>query len=299
VELTPLRYFRAIAEAGHMTRAAEALGVTQPALSAVVRKLEDEVGAALLHRTGKGVALTDAGRVFLARAEESLRAADEAIAQVRELVGLEQGSIRLGGGATAITYLLPSVISHFLHKHPGLRFYVREAGSRTVGEAVFAGELDLGVVTLPVDLPGSRELLVTPWIEDELRLITPPGHRLAGRRTFRWKELEGEPMVGLEGGSAVRNVIDRAAASHGVALDIVMELRSIESIKQMGDAGVGVGIISRAALQSTGGRGGQSQGLSCKDGPITRTLALIRRNDRMPSPAAAALEAAMLDRRKT
>ena len=258
MELTPLRYFRAIADAGHMTRAAEALGVTQPALSAAVRKLEEEVGVALLHRTGKGVALTDAGQVFLARADDALRAADDAVAQVRELVGLEHGSIRVGGGATAIKYLLPQVVSIFLQQHSGLRFYVREAGSRTVAEAVLGGELDLGVVTLPIELPGSGELLVTPWIEDELRLIAPPGHRLHDRKTFRWRDLEGEPMVAFEAGSAVRNVIDRAAAAHGATLDVVMELRSIESIKQMVDAGVGVGIISKAALEPARGRRGAS-----------------------------------------
>ena len=111
MELTPLRYFKAIAEARHMTRAAETLGVTQPALSVMLRKLEAEVGTELLHRTGRGVELTDAGRAFLFHAEESLRAADQGVASVRQLLGLESGSIRIGGGATATTYLLPPVVS--------------------------------------------------------------------------------------------------------------------------------------------------------------------------------------------
>jgi DNA-binding transcriptional LysR family regulator len=284
VELTPLRYFKAIAEAGHMTRAAEALGVSQPALSAMLKKLEAEAGADLLHRTGRGVALTEAGRIFLTKAEEALRAADEAVAQVRELVGLERGSIRLGGGATALTYLLPPVVSRFRVAHPHLRFFVREAGSRTVAEAVLSGELDLGLVTLPVEAPGRDDLLVIPWMEDELRLITPPGHAMGGRKSFRWKDLAGEPMVGFEAGSAVRAVIDRAAGEHGVALSVVMELRSIESIKHMVAAGIGVGLVSRYALPE------QRAGATCRDGAIQRTLAIIRRRDRMPSPAAAALE---------
>jgi DNA-binding transcriptional LysR family regulator len=284
VELTPLRYFKAIAEAGHMTRAAEALGVSQPALSAMLKKLETEAGADLLHRTGRGVALTEAGRVFLAKAEEALRAADEAVAQVRELVGLERGSIRLGGGATALTYLLPPVVSRFRRAHPNLRFFVREAGSRTVAEAVLSGELDLGLVTLPVDVPGRDDLLVIPWMDDELTLITPPGHRLSGRKSFRWKDLAGEPMIGFEAGSAVREVIDRAAADYGVTLSVVMELRSIESIKHMVAAGIGAGLVSQYALT------GRQRGLTCRDGAVRRTLALIRRRDRIPSPAAAALE---------
>ncbi|MFG0275765.1 MAG: LysR family transcriptional regulator [Phycisphaerales bacterium] len=284
MELTPLRYFKAIAEAGHMTRAAEALGVSQPALSAMLKKLEAEAGADLLHRTGRGVALTEAGRIFLAKAEEAIRAADEAVAQVRELVGLERGSIRLGGGATALTYLLPPVVSRFRVAHPNLRFFVREAGSRAVAEAVLSGELDLGLVTLPVDVPGRDDLLVLPWVEDELRLITPPGHAMGARKSFRWKDLAGEPMVGFEAGSAVRAVIDKAASEHGVALSVVMELRSIESIKHMVAAGIGVGLVSRHALP------GQRAGATCRDGAIRRTLAIIRRRDRMPSPGAAAFE---------
>src|SRR3954468_16522852 len=132
-----------------MTRASRVLGVTQPALSAMLRKLEAEVGAELLHRTGRGVELTEAGRVFLVHAEDTVRRAEGAVRAVREVVGLERGSIRVGGGATATTYLLPRVVSAVRTAHPGLRFYVREAGSSAVAAAVLAGERDLGIVTMP------------------------------------------------------------------------------------------------------------------------------------------------------
>src|SRR5216684_2841543 len=133
-----------------MTRAARELGVSQPALSAMLKKLEAEVGAELLHRTGRGVELTDAGRVFLQHAEDTLRRAEAAVESVRQLVGLERGSIRVGAGATATSYLLPPVVSAVRKKHPGLRFYVREAGSNAVAAAILSGELDLGIVTLPI-----------------------------------------------------------------------------------------------------------------------------------------------------
>src|SRR5690606_7620638 len=162
-----------------MTRAARALGVSQPALSAVVRKLEAEVGAALLHRTGRGVELTEAGRVFLQHAEDTLRRADAAVEAVRQLVGLERGAIRAGGGATATAYLLPPVVSAVRRTHPGLRFYVREAGSTAVAAAVLSGELDLGIVTLPIRIADEGRLTIAPLVDDELRLIVPPGHRLS------------------------------------------------------------------------------------------------------------------------
>ncbi|MBL8746745.1 MAG: LysR family transcriptional regulator [Phycisphaerae bacterium] len=287
MELTPLRYFAAIASAGHMSRAAEGLGVTQPALSAMLKKLEEEVGAPLLDRTGRGVALTDAGRVFLRHAEAAIRQAESARVAVRELMGLERGSIRLGGGATAITYLVPRTVSKFRREHPGVHFYVREAGSGAVAQSVLAGELDLGIVTLPLKGTGTAELLVTEWVEDELRLIVPPRSKLSARRSFKWSDLVGESVVGFEAGSAVREVIDRAASGAGVSLSVVMELRSIESIKQMVSAGIGVGFVSRFALR-------EGEGLACREGRLSRRLALVRRRDRVPGAAVAAFERVLL-----
>ncbi|HYE63626.1 MAG TPA: LysR substrate-binding domain-containing protein [Phycisphaerales bacterium] len=286
MELTPLRYFIAIATAGHMTRAARALGVTQPALSAALRKLEAEVGAELLHRTGRGVELTEAGRVFLAAAEDTVRRAEGAVRAVREVVGLERGSIRVGGGATATTYLLPRVVSAVRAAHPGLRFYVREAGSRAVATAVLAGELDLGIVTLPLEQAVARELVVVPLVEDELRLIVPAKHALAGKRQFKWQDLAGEGVVAFEAGTAVREMIDRASAAAGVSLNVVMELRSIESIKQMVAAGIGVGFVSRFGLR-------EGEGLTCRDERLARRLAIVRRADRAASAAVAAFERAV------
>lgn len=289
MELTPLRYFLAIAQAKHMTRAARALGVSQPALSASVRKLEEAAGTPLLDRTGRGVELTAAGAVFLPRAEEAVRAAEAGLRAVRELAGLEHGSIRVGGGATAAAFLLPPVVSALRRAYPGLRFYVREGGSSSIADAVLAGELDLGIVTLPLRAPQSAGLLTIPLVADELRLITPPGFAReanASGRSFRWKDLKDQSVVAFEAGSAVREVIDEAATAAGVRLNVVMELRSIEGIRRMVAAGVGVGFVSRFALRA-------SEGLRCAQGRLSRELAIVRRRDKMPSPAVAEFERAL------
>lgn len=331
MELTTLRHFKMVAQHGHMTKAARALGLTQPALSAMLKKLETEVGAELMHRTGRGVQLTEAGRVFLVHAEDAIRRAELGVQAVRELVGLQRGSIRVGGGATATSYLLPPVVSAVRAAHAGLRFYVREAGSNAVAAAVLSGELDLGIVTLPIGHPEAAELLKIPLVDDELRLILPPmeasaserpggrggagdrgarrtlsvsgestaaawaGLRLRSRggtgggRGFRWKDLDGVPIVAFEAGTAVRALVDDASTRSKVTLDVVMELRSIESIKQMVAAGIGVGFVSRFALA-------EGEGLECSDGPIGRELAIVRLNDRVPSPAVAAFERELLKR---
>jgi len=236
--------------------------------------------------------------VFGGHAGSALQGVENGRRAVRALAGLETGTIRVGGGATAMGYLLPPAVRAVLSEHPGLRFYVREAGSDAIAGAILTGELDLGIVTLPVTHPGSGDLMSVREVTDELRLIVPSGHALEGRRSFRWADLAGEPVIGFEAGSAVRAVIDKAAADHGVTLDVVVEVRSIQSIEQMVRAGIGVGFVSRFALPARPPHSDSGSptraGLSCRDGKVTRRLAVVRRRDRTPSPAAAAFERVLL-----
>jgi DNA-binding transcriptional LysR family regulator len=287
VDLTTMRYLMEIAREGHMTRAAERLGVSQPTLSAAVRRAEEELGSALFDRTGRGVRATAAGEAYLEHAEQAVRKADEAADAVRSLRGLRSGRIAIGGGATVVSALLPGVVGRFLSSHPEVRFYVREAGS-AVAAAVLSGELDLGVVTRPTRVVGEAELMDVAEVRDELRLIVPPGHGLAGRPSFSWRDLAGEAVVGFEAGSAVRRLLDSAAGAEGVQLRVVMELRSIDAIRRMVAAGIGVGFVSALALE----RGG---GIACADGALGRELVVVRRRDRTPSDAAGAFERMMIE----
>jgi DNA-binding transcriptional LysR family regulator len=283
MELTPLRSFVAVAREGHVTRAARSLGLTQPAVSGQLARLEEELGTALFHRTPKGMELTSAGSAFLEHVERALADVDAGVAAVEALQGVQQGSLALGGGATATTYLLPPLLSSFHERFPNVRLYVREAGSRAVIDAVAAGELDLGVITVPEE-PLPARLVHTPWIDDELALIVPDGHELSGRERFRWSELAGQPLVLFEAGSAVRRRIDRALERAGVVPQIVMELRSLESIQQMVAQGIGAAFVSRFALRDP------TEGLVPTQyaTELRRQLAVVRRRDRRPSPAARA-----------
>jgi DNA-binding transcriptional LysR family regulator len=289
MDLRSMQQMVSIAQHGHMTRAAEELGVTQPALSAALRKLEDELGTELFHRTGHGVEATEAGKVFVEHAKITIRASEQTSEAVRSLVGLETGSIRVGAGATATGYLLPGAIQAVRSKHPGLRFSIREAGSSAVAQGVLSGELDLGVVTLPIEHPRADELMIVKEILDELMLIVPEGHPLYGRKTFRWEQLAGEAVIAFEAGSAVRKIIDQSAASHGVSLEVVMELRSIEAIVQMVRANIGVGFVSKYGLPG-------GVGLRCKEDGLKRELGVVRARDRIQSHAAGIFERALFER---
>ncbi len=288
MELTPLKSFLVLAREGRVTRAAARLHLTQPAVSAQLARLEEELGQRLFHRTPKGMVLTEAGRVLRRFAEDALGRLEDGRRAVAELGRLERGRLSVGGGATATTYLLPGLLARFHAQHPGLQLFVREQGSRGVQEAVRSGELDLGLVTVPAlvsrgaDGAALQGLAVEPWVQDELRLVVPSSHPLHGRDSFRWRDLHGAPLVLFEAGTAVRDLIDAHLQRSGVRVHIVMELRSIASIQQMVGQGIGAGFVSRHALPTPGA------GLRCADGPLARELAIIYRSDRALEPAAAA-----------
>lgn len=275
-----LKAFLAIAREGHLTRASRALHLTQPAVTARLQRLEEELGVALFHRTAKGMELTEAGGLFRRYVEEAATWLEDGRRAVAGLADLQSGALAIGAGATAATYLLPPLLRSYHQDHPGIRLHVREQGSAAVADGVRSGDLDLGIVTLPVADP--RGLALSRWRADELLLIAPPGHALHGRERFSWRELAGVPLVLFEAGTAVRRLIDDALAEHAVEAQVAMELRSIESIKQLVAQGIGAAFVSRYALpEGLGAR--PDRGL-----PPRRDLGLCLRADREPSAAAAA-----------
>ena len=275
MDTSHLRNFLIIAQVGSLTRAAGRAHLTQPALSGQLKRLEDELGTALFHRLGRGLRLTPAGEILRDHAVRALAALDAASESLEELGSLRGGTLAIGGGATATAYLLPDILRRFHAAHPGVRFAVREAPSRTIAEAVASGELDAGVVTLPVS---DARLAITPWLVDELVLLVPPAHPLRKRRTFQWADLDHQPLIAFEPRSAVRELLDRALAEHGVFPAVVMEVRSIATITAMVEAGIGLGFVSRYA-DSAG------IGLRPADRSLGRQLALIEPRDRIPSAA--------------
>lgn len=283
MELAQLETFLLLSELGNMTETAKRRFLTQPAISTQIAKLEEELQSLLFNRTRQGMILTEAGEVFLDYARESIQRLEAGRFALSALKGLKHGSLSIGGGATATTYLLPPKLAKFHEKFPNIRFYVREQASREIVEAVLAGELELGIVTLPLKIPRSdqQKIALRPWISDELKLIVPKSHKLSRRKSFRWKDLEDAKLVLFEAGSSVREHIDQRLHESGVEIEIVMELRSIASIVQMVNQGIGAGFVSKFALA-------KGEGLKCSDGKIERELAIAYRSDRDLSPSAKA-----------
>ena len=274
--LDELRCFLLIVENKGFTAASRPAHLSQPALSAAVRRLEEAFGARLLHRGRRGAEPTAAGRALVPRARAALAAVEDGRRAVAEVEGLGAGEVRIGGGATACTYFLPAPLAAFRRRYPGVRFQVREAYPDAIRAAVEAGEIDLGVVS-----GTGREV----WCRDELILVGAPGTPVqpvtAGTRA---------PFIAFPAGSATRAILEQ----HFPKADVVMELSSIAGVKGNVRAGIGIALVSRAAVDSDLASG-RLVALPSPETPIPRRLSLVHRGvDRLP-PAAAALRRMLLD----
>lgn len=278
-----MRSLLAVAEDGSITEAADRIGLSQPALSRRLQQLEEHFGAPLFVRSRKGVELTEVGRLVHTEATVLVSRYNGLKDRVRAHLNLEAGIVRIGGGATAVSFVLPDAIAAFQVSHPDIRFQLKEAGSREIALNVASGQLELGVVTLPVE---DRELQVSPLMTDRVVLVARRDHPLTQRGSIEQlaQELGGQAYVGFEAGSAIRQIIDAALRSAGVQMNVVMELRSIPAILRMVATTGYLAFVSRASLA------GQNDileipvnGLS-----IERDLGVVSRTDIPLSPAAAA-----------
>ncbi|MGB5762276.1 MAG: LysR family transcriptional regulator [Sedimenticolaceae bacterium] len=281
MDLILLRSFLAVAESGAITAAAERIGITQPALSRRIQQLEDQLGAELLVRGRKGAVLTGMGRLVQSEAQGIVARYDQMLETVSSQQRLEGGTVRIGGGATAVSFILPEAIAAFQAAHPQVRFHMREAGSSEIADDVVAGHLELGVVTLPVR---DRELAVTPLTNDSIVLVARQDHPLAQRRRVRIIDLADQAFVAFEAGSALRQIIDSKLRDAGVEVNVVMELRSIPAILRMVSTTGNLAFVSRLGMeQQADVVAVPVQGLR-----IERRLAVIARRGITLSPAAGA-----------
>lgn len=267
-----LRQFLLIADHGTFTEAARRAHLSQPALSASMRRLEDEMQARLLDRGRHGATLTSSGAALLPHARAALAALAEARRVVAEVEGLRVGEVRLGAGATATTYLLPSILSRFRRAHPGIKFLLREGYALDIRAEIEAGELDLGIVSGPGN---------DAWRDDELILVASPkiDARKAGFLTF-------------PEGSTTRHLLK----THFGDVEIVMELAGIAAVKGNARAGMGKALISRSAVEADLSAGRLVEVKSRKT-PVHRKLSLVHRGvARLPKAAAALREAILAAR---
>lgn len=276
-----------VAEHGAIGDAAKQLGISQPALTRRVQRLEEAFGAELVERSGRGIALTEMGRLVVSEGQTLVQRYAQLKADVQRRVRLEAGVVRVGGGATAVSYLLPKAIGNFRRSYPDVRFDVREAGSQDVEAAVRQGSLELGLITLATDPKGASDLVVQPLLTDRIVLVAGSGHPLAKQRRVGARQLQGLRLVGFEAGTAIRRLIDTALRNADVSMEVVMELRSIAAILKMVETTGSLAFVSEMGAPP-------ERIIDVGDLTVERRLALIHKKGRPLSPAAAAFAEAIV-----
>ncbi len=236
--LAQIEGFLEIARQGNLSRAAATLHVTQPALTARLAGLEQELGAPLFRRSHRGMELTDAGRAFLPYAERALAALRDGRALVVELRRGAAGELVLGAAPAVSTYVLPGLLSRYTRRHPSVRLVVRTGHSEEIVELVLRDEVAVGLIR-EIRHPG---LEIRPLYEDRLVLVVPPGHPFAAEGQIELAEIAETRMILFDRTSSYYELTHALFRSAGVAPRSVIELDNIDAAKQM----VGRGSASRS-----------------------------------------------------
>jgi DNA-binding transcriptional LysR family regulator len=283
MNLDQIRNFYEVAVHRSFTLAAEKLFRTQPAISTQVRMLEEELGEKLFDRIGKKVCLTQAGELLFGYAERLLRLHDEAKLAITELNASPRGKILIGANEATCLYVLPQLFALFKGKYPEVQISIYRNFSKKVVDKILENQLDFGIVTLPVP---DRDLHVMPIAEDELWLITSPGHPLADRTTVALEDVVSYPFIFHKAGTTRERLVKHLGPLWE-KMNISMELASIETIKKFVSIGMGISIVPKSYVSDEMERG-TLRLVRMRNFKLIRKLGLIHRKNRYMSHASKA-----------
>jgi LysR family transcriptional regulator, transcriptional activator of the cysJI operon len=280
MNLNQLHSFLTVIDAGSLTKAAERLFLTQPALSLQIKALEEEFGQLLFERDGKQLRLTNAGRVLQERAGQILDLVEQTRQDVTGFTEFQRGQLTIAANETTCLYVLPSLLQSFCERFPGLEIRLLDRRSAEIAALVADGEADFGLATLPVmDTRISTQPLF--WREDVA--ICGNGHPLARQESISVTDLAHHTLLLLEKGSTSRLLIEQRLTQHGVVPKATMALGSIEIIKRLAAINLGVAIVPGVAIKEEV-RTGQLR-LFRLEWLQPRTVGLIQRRNGYLSPA--------------
>ncbi len=270
-DATPLNVFLTVVSEKSFTRAAEKLLRTQPAVSLAVQRLEDELGETLIDRSGRELALTDAGKLVFeaARRQENLH--QELVSRLAELRNKAVGRLVIGANESMTLYLLPH-LGRFRRAYPKVKLVVQRSRSTEMPERLLAGDLDFGVVSyrLDDDRFASRVIYV-----DHLSFVVAPQHRLANRKALSVKDLAMETFVAHNVPSPYRDAVLKAFQKAKVPLNMDVEMPTVESIRRMVQAGEGVSFLPRLCVEQDLAQGVLKE-IAVKELQLERKIHLIR-----------------------
>ena len=289
-DLTDLRLFVNVVEAGSLTAGAERTHLSLPSASQRVLGMEETLGAPLLVRRKTGVQPTEAGHTLLAHARRVL----DQVEQLRSELGVYgqglQGRVRLLCNTSAMTQHLPRVLAAFLAEHPRVSVDLQERPSEEIVEELRGGLADLGIVS---DAVATAGLDCNAWAQEDLVLLVPRGDPLAGRRSIALAEAAQRDFVGLAAGSPLQEHVAAHARRLGQRLAYRIQVRSFDAVCAMVAQGIGVAVVPRAVVPRRGGEKSALRALPLSD-PWARRRLLVCSRSGAPLPRNARLLLAAL-----
>ncbi|TWX53712.1 LysR family transcriptional regulator [Colwellia hornerae] len=247
MNLKRLAYFCQLAVLGNFTRAADKIGIAQPALSIAIQKLEQEVGLKLINRTDKNSLLTTEGEVLYKLATQLLSQAKQVELELEELKDLERGTVRFGVSAMMGSYYFPKVLTAFKQKYPKIKIHLIDQGTAALEKMLINGELDLALIRGDLE---NQQLRYTELIDEEIVAAMAISHPLAKAETLSLAQFCQEPLVLFHQGYFLREVVSQYAKAHNLSLDIRMETNLIELQKSLVRNEVGITTCLSRILQN-------------------------------------------------
>jgi DNA-binding transcriptional LysR family regulator len=251
MDLLQLKYFQTVARLEHMTQAARELSIAQPSLSQTIAHLENELGVPLFEREGRHIRLNSFGRVLLRHVERLFGELDEARQEISDLAGTEHGQIAL---SVVVPQILPDLLRAFKALHPYIAFHLfHQHALQAVRQQLERGEIDLCITSPPLeqeDTDWQERIGWVPLLIEEMYLVVPLGHPLAGRESIHLSEVAHDPFISLRAGDSLRELTDHFCRQAGFTPRIVFEGDETETLRGLVSAGLGVFFISRLMLRN-------------------------------------------------
>jgi DNA-binding transcriptional LysR family regulator len=284
LDLGQLEAFVQVANQRSFSRAAEALFLTQPSVTARIQALERDLGERLFERSGRGIRLTEVGECFLPHAERVLQSLNAGRDAIDSLRNLHSGSLVLASATTVSTYVLPGLLKTFRGRYPRIEVSVRTGRSEQVLQMLLQDEAQVGLVRAVYH----QDIETKGLIEDELILVANASHQLVGQGTVTVEQLGDHPFIFFDRNSSYYSLAQGIFRQHGVVPRTQMELDSMEATKKMVEEGLGIAMLPKIALERELDEGILRE-VEIVDMPNpTRQIALISRRSRPLGPVAQA-----------
>jgi DNA-binding transcriptional LysR family regulator len=264
-----------IARTGSISRAAAALFVTQPALTARIHALEESVGAELLVRSRHGSRLTEAGKALLPHAERALAALQAGRIAIEDVKSGGAGRLTIGAAPAVSTYVLPAMLHRFQATHPGVRLVVRSGHSEEILQMVLRDEVEVGLMR-PIQHP---DVTATLLYEDELTLVVHRGHRFAAAGQVRMGELASEHLILFDRSSSYHELTSAIVRQAGISPRGRLEVDNIDAAKRMVEQRLGIALLPRTSVQADIGAGRLVPVRVTDMAPVRRQIVIARRRD--------------------